>query len=118
MFGLKKKDIEEIQLVLRRFPEVEKAFIFGSRAMGNYRQGSDVDIAIKGKAVTFHTTLKIAGILNEDTLMPYRFDVLGYDYLKNKELLSHIDRVGQLLYEISSVVLVKEPFVEYRKGKE
>ncbi|MDD4191775.1 MAG: nucleotidyltransferase domain-containing protein [Mangrovibacterium sp.] len=98
MFGLKNKDIEDITNVLRNFPEVEQAIIFGSRAKGNYKNGSDVDIAIKGEKASYKIALQISGILNEDTVMPYRFDVLNYGDLKNKELTAHINRVGKRLY--------------------
>ncbi|WP_204226487.1 nucleotidyltransferase domain-containing protein [Clostridium botulinum] len=52
MFGLLERDIKYINEVLDKFEEIEKAIIFGSRAMGNYKKGSDVDIAIIGKNVT------------------------------------------------------------------
>ncbi|MDT7829265.1 nucleotidyltransferase domain-containing protein [Pricia sp. S334] len=97
-FGLRREDIVEIKKALKQFPDIEEGIVFGSRAMGNQRRGSDVDIALKGSKITFDTVTKVAGILNEDTLMPYRFDVLGYDTLKNKALANHIDRVGQMLY--------------------
>jgi predicted nucleotidyltransferase len=57
MFGLKEKDITDIRAVLQSFPEVEKALIFGSRARGNHRHGSDVDMALMG--AEFHTATKI-----------------------------------------------------------
>ncbi|HZJ21466.1 MAG TPA: nucleotidyltransferase domain-containing protein [Pricia sp.] len=117
MFGLKERDIVDIKAVLRQFPEVEEALIFGSRAIGNYKRGSDVDIAIKGRELTFRTTSRIAGILNEDTLMPYRFDVLGYNELKNKELLRHIDRIGQLLYQRDAAAVANEPSFGYKTEK-
>jgi len=49
VFGLKTSDLDLIIEILRRYPDVEEALIFGSRAMGNYKPGSDVDIALKGK---------------------------------------------------------------------
>lgn len=103
-FGLRNSDIDEIGRIMKRFPEVDMALIFGSRAVGNYRHGSDVDIALKGSDVDFEITSKIAGILNEDTLMPYRFDVLDYNGLKNDDLRNHIERIGVILYQSGSVV--------------
>lgn len=117
MFGLKEGDICEIKAILKRFSEVEEALVFGSRAMGNYKPGSDVDIALKGQEVTFRTTLAIAGVLNEDTLMPYRFEVLSYKDLNNTALLRHIDRAGQLLYQVDTT-MASEPDVEYKRRKE
>ena len=49
MFGLKDSDINAIIAILKRYPDVKEAIIFGSRAMGNYKPGSDIDIALKGK---------------------------------------------------------------------
>ena len=97
------------------FQEVEQAFIFGSRAKGNYKNGSDVDIAIKGQQADFNLALTIAGILNEDTNMPYHFDLLSYSQLHNKDLIAHIDRVGKLLYQTKNTVVVNEPSTDYKK---
>ncbi len=49
--GLWQRDIEEIVQANRRFPEIEEVLLFGSRAKGNYKLGSDVDIAIKGRKI-------------------------------------------------------------------
>ena len=48
MCGLLDRDIKYIRKALEKYDEIEKAVIFGSRAMGNYKKGSDVDIAIDG----------------------------------------------------------------------
>jgi len=94
MFGLRQEDIQEIYQIISEFPEVTKVLVFGSRAMGNFRPGSDVDLAISGVNLSFKTTQKIKGILNEDTLMPYHFDVVNMGEIENKNLLEHILRVG------------------------
>lgn len=99
MFGLKDTDIMDIQEVLQRFPEVQSAFLFGSRAKDNYRNGSDVDLALKGDNLSYSTLIRISGVLNEETLMPYHFDVLDYHSINNDNLKAHIDRVGKVLYE-------------------
>jgi predicted nucleotidyltransferase len=93
-FGLKGKDLENIISVLNQHPEVEKAYIFGSRAMGNFKRGSDVDIALKGDKLNFETTTHIGYQLNEETSMPYKFDVLNYHTINNTDLSRHIDRVA------------------------
>jgi uncharacterized protein len=99
MFGLKAHNVEEIKSIIGQFSEVKVAKIFGSRAKGNYKNGSDVDIALYGENMSNEIALKISGILNEDTIMPYHFDILSYNNLKNTDLVSHIDKVGQILYE-------------------
>lgn len=99
MFGLLDSDIVSIKNVLEKHPEVKQAYIFGSRAKGNYRNGSDVDIALKGDGILFKNVLTISSFLNEETLMPYQFDVLDYAAIQAEHLADHIDRMGILFYE-------------------
>jgi predicted nucleotidyltransferase len=99
MFGLKDGDIKTIRDILAKHSEVEKAFVFGSRAKGNYKNGSDVDIALKGEKITFKTISDINYELNEETLMPYGFDILNYHTIQNPDLVEHIDRMGVCFYE-------------------
>jgi predicted nucleotidyltransferase len=99
MFGLKQEDITEICEILSKFQEIEQADIFGSRAKGNFKNGSDVDIAIKGKACNSSIALRISAILNEETNMPYHFDVLCYSNIKNQDLRDHIERVGKVIFK-------------------
>ena len=101
-FGLRPSDIEIIIAVLRGFPQVSEAMIFGSRAKGNYRNGSDVDIAIKGDVVSFQDVSDISCQLNEETTLPYKFDVLNYHTISSAELREHIDRVSICFYKIQS----------------
>ncbi|GMQ30104.1 nucleotidyltransferase domain-containing protein [Algoriphagus confluentis] len=93
-FGLLESDLTSIVEVISRHQQVDQAFIFGSRAKGNFRPGSDVDLALKGKNLDFETASKIGYILNEETLMPYKFDVVNYHSIQEPELINHIDRVG------------------------
>ena len=97
-FGLPNEDIKAITDILEHCSEVEHALIFGSRAKGNYRNGSDVDIALKGSNISYSTILRLSSQLNEETLMPYRFDVLHYDTLTHQDLVEHINRVGKNFY--------------------
>lgn len=99
IFGLKEDDLENIIKVLQQHPEVEEAIIFGSRAKGNYRNGSDIDIALKGTTLDYKTTTDISSILNEETLMLYRFDVLNYHAISNKDLTEQINRLGISFYK-------------------
>jgi uncharacterized protein len=96
-FGLKTSDIEKIVAVIKEFEAVEEVLIFGSRAKGNFKNGSDVDLALKGK-LNFTLTAHIGYLLNEETDMPYKFDVIDYHSIQNKDLTDHIDRVGIILY--------------------
>ncbi|CAG5011876.1 hypothetical protein DYBT9275_05044 [Dyadobacter sp. CECT 9275] len=99
MFGLKESDISDITQILNRYPGISRAYIFGSRAKGNYKSGSDVDIAVKGDDISYDTILNIAAYLNEETLMPYHFDVLNYQTIQSSDLREHIDRTGIMFYQ-------------------
>lgn len=98
MYGLKKSDLEEMNQLFIQYQEIESVVIFGSRAIGHQRNGSDVDLALKGEGVSFDTILNISDSLNEDSDMPYQFDVLNYHAIQNQDLINHIDRVGIILY--------------------
>lgn len=102
-FGLLDSDLEAIVSVLRNYAQVERAYIFGSRAKGNFKNGSDVDIALKGDELDFDTVNQISYFLNEETNMPYKFDVLNYHYIKEPELVIHIDRVGVEVFKRKKV---------------
>ena len=96
--GLTEKDLLQIRSVLEQFHEIEQALIFGSRAKGNYKNGSDVDLALKGSGITFEITTRVAYLLNEETLMPYSFDVAQFESISSPELIDHINRVGISIY--------------------
>ena len=99
MFGLSENTLKTISDELTKYSEIEKALIFGSRAKGNYNQGSDIDIAIITKAESDLIALDINGKLNENSPLPYFFDVVSYQGISNKKLKEHIDRVGIIFYE-------------------
>jgi predicted nucleotidyltransferase len=98
MFGLTPKDIDLIIKTLQRYPDVEEVVVYGSRAMGNYKPGSDVDIALKGKLLT-GTAGDIFAELNERLPLPYKFDVIEYSTISLKSLIEHIDQYGKTLYK-------------------
>lgn len=98
-FGLKEFDLRYIVGTIEKFPEIKKAVIFGSRAKGNYKPGSDIDIAIYGEKITFDILAKLHSELEEQSPMPYFFDIVDYTHLNHKELKEHIERVGKVIYE-------------------
>lgn len=98
MFGLKDSDIELILAVLRRYPDVEEAVIYGSRAMGNYKPGSDIDIALKG-SLQPETCINISVECNERLPLPYKFDIVAYSAITHPPLIEHIDHHGKTIYK-------------------
>ena len=98
-FGLTKRDTDLIVQTLASFAEVEEAVIFGSRAMGHAKRGSDVDLALKGKRLDLTTVTHVKFVLDEELPLPYFFDVVHYDSLANADLKAYIDREGRTLYD-------------------
>jgi len=83
-FGIYDKSFTLIRKSLAEFTEIEKAVIFGSRAMGNHKKGSDIDIAVYGENDNHNTTSSLQGKLNEELPIPYFVDVVNYNSIKSK----------------------------------
>lgn len=98
-FGLEESTIDQINTVLAQYPQVERAILYGSRAKGNYKPGSDIDLTLTGDKVDLSLLHKIE-IELDDLLLPYTIDLSAYHHLSNPDLIDHIDRVGQLFYYI------------------
>ena len=97
-YGLLERDIDYIEKGINRFPEIDFVILFGSRAMGNFKKGSDIDLAIKGKNVTRTTIMRLAGLLGDEYPIPFFFDIVHYDSLNNLKLKEHIDKFGKIIY--------------------
>mgnify|MGYP001575632496 CR=1 FL=1 len=97
-YGLSDDIINRIQEVFKKYPQVEGATLYGSRAMGTYRNGSDIDLTLKGKSINHNILNKISNDI-DDLLMPYKFDLSIMDDIDNKDLLKHINRVGIEFYQ-------------------
>jgi predicted nucleotidyltransferase len=101
LYGLSEKDVQVIKSCLEKHPKIEQALIFGSRAIGSYRKGSDIDIALFGvqQSELEEVRAQISDYLNEESPLPYYFDILDYQKVTNPSLKVHIDSVGKLLYK-------------------
>ena len=97
-FGLKESTIEAIKGVFSGHPQICQVIIYGSRAKGNYRNGSDIDLTIKGEAVTLSELMKIENEL-DDLLLPYKIDLSLLHKINDPGLIDHIKRVGAVFFE-------------------
>ncbi|MBL9179336.1 MAG: restriction endonuclease subunit S [Verrucomicrobiaceae bacterium] len=97
-YGLPSESIEQIRAVFARHPELKQAILYGSRAMGTQREGSDIDLTLTGKDLNLRVLSRIETEL-DDLLLPYPFDLSLRRQIKNDSLLNHIERVGVLFYE-------------------
>lgn len=93
-FGISEQSYRQILQAIEAIPEIEEVLIFGSRSMGNFKPGSDIDLALKGERITTRTALNLAAQLNEALPIPYLCDVVAYAFLDNPELKQHIDCHG------------------------
>jgi uncharacterized protein len=96
--GLKKSTVTAIQGVFANYPQIDRAILYGSRAKGNYRNGSDIDLVLVGNELNLSLIFKIELEL-DDLMLPYQIDLSAYHKIENHELIAHIDRVGVVFFE-------------------
>ena len=99
-YGLNQTVIDKICSVFSSFSQVEKAVLYGSRAKGNYKNGSDIDLSLFGKELTYNIYANIVDAL-DDLLLPYKIDLSIFETLENTSLKEHIQRVGIVFYKRS-----------------
>jgi predicted nucleotidyltransferase len=97
-FGLKQNTIENINSIFVTHPEVQQAILYGSRAKGNHKHNSDIDITLKGEEINLDVLNQIS-LEIDDILMPYMVDLSIFSHIKNDELIDHIKRVGKVFYD-------------------
>lgn len=96
--GLSTQTVQKISQVLARYPEIEKAVLYGSRAKGDFKHGSDIDLTLSGPALTHDHCAAVADAL-DDLLLPYSIDLSVFHLIDHAALREHIDRVGIVFYE-------------------
>jgi predicted nucleotidyltransferase len=98
-FGLTQATIDKIRGVFARHAEVERVILYGSRAKGNYRNGSDIDLTLAGGAeLTLNILYKISSEL-DDLFLPYTIDLSILKDISDPDMLEHIERVGVTFYD-------------------
>jgi len=98
-FGLTEEAMKLIYRIFIGFPEVDEVVIFGSRADGTYKPGSDIDLAIKGSDIDYIMTEHIRNILQEGLYLPYGYDVINYNSIHNPKFKMPIDTYGKVFYK-------------------
>lgn len=97
-FGLQNDIIENLQHIFEEFDQVDEVIIYGSRAKGNFKPGSDVDLTVKGKNLDLKMINKIS-LKIDDLFLPYTFDISVFAQIENPDLIEHIERVGKIFYQ-------------------
>lgn len=96
--GLSERTVELVSRVFERHPEVQQAILFGSRAKGTFKSGSDIDLALFGAGLTQKSLNRLYEEF-DDLPIPYEFSLVIFDEIKDAEVLAHIKRVGAKFYE-------------------
>ena len=92
-YGLRDETIDNINRVFEKYHKIQKVIIYGSRAKGNYKNGSDIDLTLIGEDINIQDLNRIYIDLDE-LYLPYMFDISIYKNLENIDLIDHINRVG------------------------
>jgi len=96
--GLSEATIKKIHSAFAKFPQIKTVILYGSRAKGTFRNGSDIDLSIKDSKVSYNDLLSLE--LEIDELMtPYSFDISVLENIENSDLVKHIERAGRVFYE-------------------
>ena len=104
-FGLTEEEITQIQHIFVKYNGIESAVLYGSRAKGNYKPASDIDISLKGNSINSDLQQKIEFDL-DDLMLPYKFDISIYHKLTSPEFVNHIDSVGKVFYEREKILAI------------
>jgi predicted nucleotidyltransferase len=97
MITLPQEVLAQLRRLLSRNRRVMRAILFGSRAKGNAKPGSDIDIALEGRSLSLKDILDLQ--VGYDQLdLPYKLDLLILDKTEDIQILKHIRRVGQEIY--------------------
>ena len=89
---------DQLRASLGHYPDVRQVLLFGSRAMGTHRHNSDIDLCLDAPEMSFPTYLQLAAHLDEQ-LLPYSLDLVLEHQIDNPDFLSHIKRVGRVVYQ-------------------
>jgi predicted nucleotidyltransferase len=101
-FGLSDSDFKFILDSFSSYPAIDGLIVFGSRAMGNYKKGSDIDLAVKSKDTEVDKLIsRIKDKLENESPMPYFFDIVHYESLDNANLQKNIAECGVEIFKRS-----------------
>lgn len=107
-FGLPAHAIEKLCAVFQGWPQIQRVLLYGSRAKGNYRPGSDIDLTIEGEELTLSQLLAIENEI-DDLLLPWMVDLSLKHRIDTPSLLDHIQRVGVPFYTRQNQPCTSEP---------
>ena len=96
--GLTFEDMQKLALAFEVEAEVTEVILYGSRAKGTHRPGSDIDLTLKGDGLTTSRLMGLA-LKIDDLLLPYEVDLSIFSHIDNLSLVDHIQRVGKVIFK-------------------
>lgn len=100
-YGLSDQQLTEITNIIAAYEEIEEAILFGSRAIDTYKEASDVDIAVQGKKADLELALTLKDQLEEETWLPFFFDIIAWNAITSADLKKQIRTRGKVIYRKS-----------------
>lgn len=98
-FGLTPAHREIIASIFAKYPQIHQVLVYGSRAKGNYRPGSDIDMTIsQGENLATDLLFKLMRDF-DDSILPFFVDLSIFSQLTEPALIQHIQRVGKVIYQ-------------------
>ena len=97
--GLPRRTMDSMQNIFRKYGNIKQVILYGSRAKGNYRYGSDIDLTLKTDETFTHKHLLRVISDFDDSDIPYLADISIFDTLTNENLKKHINQAGKVIFE-------------------
>jgi predicted nucleotidyltransferase len=97
--GLNQNEINQIINCAQKFPEIEKLAVFGSRTSTNHQKYSDLDLCLFGKNLTSEIRSQFIDEIEENTLIPYSFDIVIYEKIQNPIFKTQIDQNHKIIFQ-------------------
>lgn len=94
LFGLPEKTLSSLRSIFSKYSPIERVILYGSRAKGNYREGSDIDLTLIAPTMTLSDLLRIQNEI-DDAMLAHKVDLSLYHQIENEDLKEHITRVGK-----------------------
>ena len=98
-FGLSEKSMEIIRGIYSQFPQIKSVILYGSRAKGNFKPGSDIDMTIVAAPSFDFSALAKVNMMFHESSLPYIYDISDFSKLTNPDLIEHIKRCGKVIYK-------------------
>lgn len=97
-YGLPPQALARLNAVFRKWPQIDRVILYGSRAKGNFRTGSDIDLCLEADTMQTAELLQLCAEI-DDLLLPWKIDLALKHTIENADLVAHIERVGVPVYE-------------------